>query len=101
MFKLDYIPRLMWQAQLRGNKSWSVAPTPECNAVCEKFTFYVEPGDAGKPSPLNCVYQSVIKLIYNCICFFYSSYGHSNLVSRDKSAQRRIFADHPVRVRLT
>lgn len=45
---LDYIPRLMWQAQLRGNKSWSVAPTPECASECEPFGFYVEPGDAGE-----------------------------------------------------
>lgn len=45
-FQLDYIPRLMWQAQLRGNKSWIVAPTPECDDQCSSFTFYVEPGDA-------------------------------------------------------
>ncbi|XP_067613693.1 uncharacterized protein [Eurosta solidaginis] len=43
---LDYIPRLMWQAQLHGNKSWIVAPTPECDHVCQSFSFYVEPGDA-------------------------------------------------------
>lgn len=43
---LDYIPRLMWQAQLLGNKSWTVAPTPECARECEGFEFYVEPGDA-------------------------------------------------------
>uniref|UniRef100_A0A1L8D9L9 Putative conserved plasma membrane protein n=1 Tax=Nyssomyia neivai TaxID=330878 RepID=A0A1L8D9L9_9DIPT len=43
---LDYIPRLMWQAQLRGNKSWVLAPTPECDAQCKSFSFYVEPGDA-------------------------------------------------------
>ncbi|EAA05078.4 AGAP011086-PA, partial [Anopheles gambiae str. PEST] len=43
---IDYIPRLMWQAQLRGNKSWILAPTPECDAECRSFSFYVEPGDA-------------------------------------------------------
>lgn len=61
--QLDYIPRLMWQAQLRGNKSWSVAPTPECNAVCEKFSFYVEPGDAGK-----LLYNLWILIIFQLIC---------------------------------
>lgn len=45
-FQIDYIPRLMWQAQLRGNKTWIVAPTPECASVCNSFSFYVEPGDA-------------------------------------------------------
>lgn len=43
---LDYIPRLMWQAQLQGNKSWILAPTPECDHLCHSFSFYVEPGDA-------------------------------------------------------
>ncbi|XP_037933328.1 uncharacterized protein LOC119668358 [Teleopsis dalmanni] len=43
---LDYIPRLMWQAQLQGNKSWILAPTPECDHICQSFSFYVEPGDA-------------------------------------------------------
>lgn len=38
----------MWQAQLRGNKSWTLAPTPECDADCKSFSFYVEPGDTGK-----------------------------------------------------
>lgn len=37
----------MWQAQLgKGNKTWIVAPTPECETVCDSFSFYVEPGDA-------------------------------------------------------
>ncbi|XP_030385586.1 uncharacterized protein LOC115632530 [Scaptodrosophila lebanonensis] len=43
---LDYIPRLMWQAQLQGNKSWFLAPAPECDHQCQSFSFYVEPGDA-------------------------------------------------------
>lgn len=38
----------MWQAQLQGNKTWVVAPTPECDKKCNTFSFYVEPGDAGK-----------------------------------------------------
>ncbi|XP_013190579.2 uncharacterized protein LOC106134972 isoform X1 [Amyelois transitella] len=42
---LDYIPRLMWQGQVRGNKTWSVAPVPECDHICHKFEYYVEPGD--------------------------------------------------------
>lgn len=35
----------MWQAQLRGNKTWHVGPTPECDSKCSSFSFYVEPGD--------------------------------------------------------
>ncbi|KAL1382810.1 hypothetical protein pipiens_013216 [Culex pipiens pipiens] len=46
-FQIDYIPRLMWRvAQLRGNKTWILAPTPECDNECKSFSFYVEPGDA-------------------------------------------------------
>ncbi|XP_075170066.1 uncharacterized protein LOC142242032 [Haematobia irritans] len=43
---LDYIHRLMWQAQIKGNKSWILAPTPECDHLCKSFSFNVEPGDA-------------------------------------------------------
>lgn len=42
---LDYIPRLMWQGQVKGNKIWSIAPVPECEHICYKFEYYVEPGD--------------------------------------------------------
>ncbi|XP_039755398.1 uncharacterized protein LOC120630284 isoform X3 [Pararge aegeria] len=42
---LDYIPRLMWQGQVRGKKTWSLIPVPECENVCHKFQYYVEPGD--------------------------------------------------------
>lgn len=45
-FQLDYIPRLMWQAQLQGNKTWLLSPSPECDSMCSSFSFYVEPGDA-------------------------------------------------------
>ncbi|XP_014368902.2 uncharacterized protein LOC106719152 [Papilio machaon] len=42
---LDYIPRLMWQGQIKGSKNWSIAPVPECEQICHKFQFYVESGD--------------------------------------------------------
>ncbi|KAI8426094.1 hypothetical protein MSG28_005053 [Choristoneura fumiferana] len=42
---LDYISRLMWQGQVKGLKKWSIAPVPECDDVCHKLEYYVEPGD--------------------------------------------------------
>lgn len=47
-FQLDFINRLMWQAQLKGSKTWHLRPSPECEHVCEALDFLVEPGDAGK-----------------------------------------------------
>lgn len=38
----------MWQAQLRGQKHWMLAPTPECDSECKSFSFFVEAGDASK-----------------------------------------------------
>lgn len=35
----------MWQLQLKGNKTWIVSPTLECDSKCGSFSFYVEPGD--------------------------------------------------------
>ncbi|GBP54280.1 hypothetical protein EVAR_36496_1 [Eumeta japonica] len=45
---LDYIPRLMWQGQVRGNKTWIIAPVLECEQFCTGLEFYVEPGDIGE-----------------------------------------------------
>lgn len=42
---LDYISRLMWQAQLRGHKTWMLTPPPECENVCSSFSFRADPGD--------------------------------------------------------
>uniref|UniRef100_A0A0K8TCI3 Bifunctional arginine demethylase and lysyl-hydroxylase JMJD6 n=1 Tax=Lygus hesperus TaxID=30085 RepID=A0A0K8TCI3_LYGHE len=42
---LDYISRLMWQAQLKGHKVWRLTPTPECESVCSSISFTVSPGD--------------------------------------------------------
>ncbi|XP_063228865.1 uncharacterized protein LOC134534362 isoform X2 [Bacillus rossius redtenbacheri] len=42
---MDYISRLMWQAQLRGRKRWTLVPPPECSAVCRGLSFQVDPGD--------------------------------------------------------
>lgn len=47
-FQLDYIPRLMWQGQIKGKKNWLVAPVPECEHICNKFQYYIQPGDVGK-----------------------------------------------------
>jgi len=46
--QIDYISRLMWQAQLRGHKTWRLVPPPDCDHVCTGFSFRVEPGDIGK-----------------------------------------------------
>lgn len=43
---LDFINRLMWQAQLKGSKTWRLLPSNECEDVCAPVTFKVEPGDA-------------------------------------------------------
>lgn len=42
---LDYISRLMWQAQIIGTKTWIVAPTPECDSECTSFKFTVDAAD--------------------------------------------------------
>lgn len=42
---LDFINRLMWQAQLKGEKLWNLLPPPECQAVCKPVEFKVYPGD--------------------------------------------------------
>jgi hypothetical protein len=48
MLQIDYISRLMWQAQLRGHKTWKLIPPPDCDHICSGISFRVEPGDIGK-----------------------------------------------------
>ncbi|CAH0546508.1 unnamed protein product [Brassicogethes aeneus] len=43
---LDFINRLMWQAQLKGTKTWNLLPPPECEEICHPLNFVAEPGDA-------------------------------------------------------
>lgn len=84
---LDYIPRLMWQAQLRGTKRWSVAPTPECRTECEAFGFYVEPGDAGEAVDVAhqeyCMNINIFPFLHT-----HSADGHAHLVSCDQRFER-------------
>ncbi|KAJ8965748.1 hypothetical protein NQ317_016883 [Molorchus minor] len=42
---IDFINRLMWQAQLKGSKTWFLRPPPECQNVCTPLSFLAEPGD--------------------------------------------------------
>lgn len=52
LLQLDFINRLMWQAQLKGTKTWYLKPPPECESVCKSISFVVEPGDAGNIVPI-------------------------------------------------
>lgn len=56
----------MWQAQIKGNKSWLLAPTPECDQVCNTFSFVVEPGDAGNSS----AYIFIRKGVFNSFIYY-------------------------------
>ncbi|XP_060565091.1 uncharacterized protein LOC132724274 [Ruditapes philippinarum] len=42
---LDYVMRPSWQAQISGKKTWSLVPTPECEAECKSFNVTVHKGD--------------------------------------------------------
>ncbi|CAN8002200.1 unnamed protein product [Ixodes hexagonus] len=43
---LDYVQRPSWQAQIRGTKTWTLLPPPECEEVCVRsLTVTVRPGD--------------------------------------------------------
>jgi hypothetical protein len=65
----------MWQAQLKGSKTWHLLPPPECEDVCSQLSFLVEPGDAGD-------YICEIFGCYTFKCFLICSSGrYKGLVS--------------------
>ena len=42
---LDSVELSSWQAQLRGKKTWTLAPPPECESTCSPFNVTVNTGD--------------------------------------------------------
>ncbi|CAG9559513.1 unnamed protein product [Danaus chrysippus] len=42
---VDSVRHMSWQAQVRGSKTWQLAPPPECLYSCKWITFTVQPGD--------------------------------------------------------
>lgn len=42
---LDYVQRPSWQAQILGQKTWTLIPTPECEHVCTALNVTVSKGD--------------------------------------------------------
>lgn len=43
---LDYVLRPSWQAQIRGSKTWTLTPPPECESACvPSLKVTVRPGD--------------------------------------------------------
>lgn len=45
LLQLDLVALPSWQAQLRGKKTWTVAPQPECEHICHTFNVTVNTGD--------------------------------------------------------
>ena len=45
LLQLDAVALSSWQAQLKGKKTWTVAPQPECEHVCSTFNVTVNTGD--------------------------------------------------------
>lgn len=65
---LDNVRLPSWQAQLKGEKEWKLAPPPECLFECHSFSVIVHPGEI-----------SMKNLKLNSIIFFdiFQFYTHS------------------------
>ena len=48
LLQLDSVELSSWQAQLRGKKTWTLAPPPECESTCSPFNVTVNTGDMSK-----------------------------------------------------
>lgn len=105
-FQLDYIQRLMWQGQVQGNKTWSVAPVPECEHICHQFKFYVEPGDICKLF-LNVLHKNIEQLVFCGIpksnllltwIYLFSIIGYAHLVSCNFNTKGSVFTGCSIRI---
>lgn len=45
LIHLDYVQRPSWQAQIAGKKTWTLIPSPECEAQCKTMNVTVQKGD--------------------------------------------------------
>ena len=46
--QLDLVQRPSWQAQISGQKIWTLVPPPECEHVCQELQVTVTKGDISK-----------------------------------------------------
>ena len=46
--KVDHVSLPSWQAQIRGEKLWSLEPPPECYYQCQAMEIIVQPGDTSE-----------------------------------------------------
>lgn len=50
--QLDLVQRPSWQAQISGQKIWTLIPPPECEHVCQALQVTVTKGDISKSGVL-------------------------------------------------
>ena len=48
LVQIDMVELPSWQAQLRGKKTWTLVPPPECEHVCHSFNVTMNTGDVSK-----------------------------------------------------
>lgn len=46
--QVDNVQYPSWQAQLRGQKVWKLAPPPECFYKCHELQVTIAPGEISK-----------------------------------------------------
>ena len=78
VFQLDYVERPSWQAQISGQKTWQLVPSPECEAICHSFNVTVHKGDISMfclhyfVCVCVCVYVCVWECVYMFVCVWVS-----------------------------
>ena len=51
--QIDSVELPTWQAQLKGKKTWTLAPPPECEKTCAIFNVTVNTGDMSEADGMN------------------------------------------------
>lgn len=46
--QIDSVDRPSWQAQLSGQKMWTLIPPPECEHACQSMTTVINKGEVCK-----------------------------------------------------
>ncbi|XP_046631598.1 uncharacterized protein LOC124311236 isoform X2 [Daphnia pulicaria] len=102
---VDHVSLPSWQAQIRGQKLWSLEPPPECFYQCQSMEITVQPGDTSELLtilllPLCFIFWGLFFNWINVVLLGCSRSGYQHLVPQDERRLRGCQHHHRLRVRL-
>lgn len=83
---VDNVRLPSWQAQLKGEKEWILAPPPECYFECHKFSMIVHPGEMSEFDIFMKILPYIKSYIFSTVVLNTNKWYHmTNVLSNEIS----------------